>query len=195
MDAHAAELTDKLKELSLICRKLLKPRQEEEQRVDIVAQRGLPWLLDTSLDIIPIQVQLVFLGLEDLEHGAGYDSDVDSTHELLAVLHHDLGEHLGVDELVDEPTCASNILIDVRLEVARHVWQAILLLGPLLDRIVELDGELEDGKLGVLDFLFTVESTKILRHMRRRCNLKCSLLFNLVVRKLRVEQMEILVAP
>ena len=149
----------------MVVREILELRQEEEQRVDIVAQRGLSWLLDAILDIIPVQVQLVLLGLEGLEHGAGYDSDVDLTHDLLAVLHHDLREHLGVDELVDEPASASDILIDVRLEVARHVWQAKLLLGPLLDRVVELDSEPEDSKLGVLDFLIAVESAQILRHI------------------------------
>ena len=87
------------------------------------------------------------------------------THDLLAVLHHDLCEHLGVDELVDEPASASDILIDVRLEVAGHVWQAKLLLGPLLDSVVELDGESEDSKLGVLNFLIAVESAQILRHI------------------------------
>ena len=56
LDAHAAELTDELKELSLVVREILQLRQEEEQRVDIVAQRGLSWLLDAILDIIPVQV-------------------------------------------------------------------------------------------------------------------------------------------
>ena len=105
----------------MVCGEILQVRQEKQESIDIIAKCCLSGILDTSLDIVPIQIELVFLSLIDLEHSASDNTNVDSAHNLLTILHHDFLEKLTVDELIYEPTCTANVLVDIGLQVARHI--------------------------------------------------------------------------
>ena len=67
------------------------------------------------LNVVPVRIQLILFRFVELEHGARHDADVDATHQLLAILHHDFLKHFTVYELVDEPAGTPHVLIDVGL--------------------------------------------------------------------------------
>lgn len=96
---------------------------------------------------------------------------------------------------MDEPLGAADILVDVGLEVARHVRQAKLLVRPLQDREVELHSKLEDSELGVLNLLRCVLSGKIERNVNRVTDFKRGLRRNIKVCEGRVEQVVVIVPP
>ena len=120
-DAHSAELADDLQELSLVLGVVLQLGKQVEQGEDVVTKDRLSGVLNALVNVIPVEVELVLLVFVDLEHGAGDNTDVHTSHQLLTIVHHDLFEHLWVDEFIDEPAGTSDIFINICLDVARHV--------------------------------------------------------------------------
>ena len=195
LDAHAAELANQLQELGLVRREVLQFGQHVQQRVHVPAKRRLSGRLNPTIDVVPILVEPMLFHLVNLQHSTGHDSDVDSSHNLLAVLHHDLLKHLCINEFADEPVSAAHVLVDIGLQVPRHVGQAELLLRPLLDSVVELDCELEDGKFSLVDLLRRALCLQVEALVGWRLNKKGHFRLELILRELWVEQVEVFVSP
>jgi len=69
----------------------------------------------------------MFLNFVHLQHSACDNTNVNSAHDLLAVLHHDFFNHVAVDKLFDEPLGTSDVLVNVCLNISRHIRQAVFL--------------------------------------------------------------------